>query len=184
MADYTTNYGIFKPGRHWLDENPGQGSPEMVSQALDNIDSAFSGGGRLTTISVPISSAQLLAMLATPVELIPAVSGVAVMPLAAVLQYIPVSVDYALGDATSLYIGSAVNPISVTNVLPPLAADQLSGAAGPGNTLALCPGSQVLKTAQSWFDNQALVLTHNGTAELTLGDATVVVTLACLLVSV
>jgi hypothetical protein len=184
MADYTTNYGIEKPGLHWLDENPGQGSAAMVSQALDNIDAAFSSGGRLKTFSVAISSAQLQNMLGTPIVLIPAVSGVAVMPLAAVLQYLPVSADYALGDATKLYIGSAVNPISVTNVLPPVPADILSGAAGPGNTLALCPGFQVLKTAQSWFDNQSLVLTHDGTGELTLGDATVVVTLACLLVSV
>lgn len=184
MSSFTTNYQIYKPGVHWVDENPGRGPSEMVAQALDNIDAALSAGGTMKTVSVAVSSAQLLAMKATPVELIAAAPGVAVMPLSVVLQYLPVSVDYALGDATSLYIGSDVNPISVTNVLPPLAADQLSGAAGPGNTLQLCPGSQVLKTTQSWFDNQSLVLTHNGSAELTLGDGTVVVTLACLLVSV
>lgn len=184
MASFTTNYGIYKPGVHWVDENPGQGAAEMVSQALDNVDGALSGGGRLKTVSIPVSSAQLQVMKATPVVLIAATSGLAVMPLAAVIQYIPVSADYSLGGATSLYIGSAVNPISVTNVLPPIPADLLSGAAGPGNTLALCPGFQVLKTAQSWFDNQALVLTHDGSTEMTLGDATLVVTIACLIVPV
>jgi hypothetical protein len=132
----------------------------------------------LRTVRVEISSAQLLAMKGIPVVLIPAASGSAPMPLAASLQYIPVSADYALGDTTSLYIGSAVNPISVTNVLAPIPADILSGAGGPGNTLALCAGSQMLTTAQSWFDNQSLVLTHNGTGELTLGNGTAVVTLS------
>jgi hypothetical protein len=180
----TSGYGICKPSARWEDAHPGCGVAGLVGEMLDNIDTALSSGGTLKTISVAISSDQLLAMKAAPIELIPAVSGVAVMPLAASLQYIPVSADYALGDATSLYIGSSVNPISVTNVLPPIAADQLAGAGGPGNTLALCPGSQVLTSAQSWFDNQAMVLTHNGTAELTLGDGTVVVTLSLVLVGV
>jgi hypothetical protein len=174
----TSNYEICKPGHNWLDQRPGLGWAEYVGEALDNIDDAMSSGGRLKTYTVAISSAELLAMKGSPVVLIPAVSGSAPMPLGASLQYIPVSADYALGEATSLYIGSSVNPISVTNILPPIPADILAGAGGPGNTLALCPGTQVLTSAQSWFDNQAMVLTHNGTSELTLGNGTAVVTLS------
>jgi hypothetical protein len=175
----TANYEICKPSARYFDDHPGgPGLAGFVGEMLDNIDDALSSGGRLKTITVEISSDQLLAMKAAPVVLIAAVSGVAPMPLVASLQYKPVSADYALGDATSLYIGSAVNPISVTNVLPPIPADILAGVGGPGNTLALCAGSQVLTTAQSWFDNQSLVLTHNGTGELTLGDGTLVVTLS------
>lgn len=175
----TANYEICKPSARYFDEHPGgPGLPGLVSEMLDNLDDALSSGGRFKTVSIAISAAQLSALKGTPAVLIPAVSGVAVIPLAASLQYIPVSADYALGDATFLYIGSSVNPISVTNVLPPIPADILAGAGGPGNTLAFCPGSQVLKTAQSWFDNQAMVLTHNGTSELTLGNGTAVVTLS------
>lgn len=174
----TANYEICKPSVRYLDEHPGgPGLPGLVSEMLDNIDDAMSSGGTLKTVRVAISAAQLLSMKAAPVTLIPAASGSAPMPLAASLQYKPVSADYALDDATSLYIGSSVNPISVTNVLPPIPADILAGAGGPGNTLALVPGVQVLKTAQSWFDNRSLVLTHNGTGELTLGNGTAVVTL-------
>lgn len=183
MADYTASYGIYKPGVHWVDENPGQGAAEMVSQALDNLDAALSGGGRLGTKSVAISSAQLLNMKAAPVEIIAAMSGFAALPLSAAIQYIPVSVDYVLGDATFLYIGSAVNPITVTNALAPISASVLDGTNGPGNVIGLFPSLNVLLTAQSWFDNQALVLTHDGSAELTTGDGTAVVTLAYLLIT-
>jgi hypothetical protein len=108
----TKGYEICKPtSARWEDAHPGCGVDGLVSEMLDNIDAALSSGGTLKTIAVPISSAQLLAMKGMPVVLIPAVSGVAVMPLGASLQYIPVSADYALGDATLLYIGSSVNPI-------------------------------------------------------------------------
>lgn len=175
--EVTKNLQICKPDRRFLDRHPGCGEDGLVSEMLDNVDAALSAGGQLKTVSVPISSAQLLAMKGVPVELVPAVPGLIAMPLSAAIQYKPVSVDYALGDATSLYMGSEVNPISVTNVLAPIAADILAGAAGPGDTLAFSPGQEVVVTAQSWFDNQALVLTHNGSAELTLGDGTVVVSL-------
>jgi hypothetical protein len=184
MADYTENLNIYKPGVHWLDENPGQGPAAMVSQALDNIDSALSSGGAFKTASVSISSAQLLAMMGTPVQILPAMPGCIVQPMAAMFQYIAVTTGYALGDATSLYIGSVVNPIDVTNVLQPIPGTILDGATVPGNVVGLFPASNVLVTAQSWFENQALVLTHNGSSELTLGDGTAVVTVCFMQVSV
>jgi hypothetical protein len=101
----TTNLGICKPSARWEDEHPGGcGFAGVVSEALDNIDSALSSGGMLRTVSVEVSSAQLLAMKATPVVVVPAMDGFAVYPISAVINYYPVSVDYALGDATSLCI--------------------------------------------------------------------------------
>jgi hypothetical protein len=138
----------------------------------------------LRTVRVEVSAAQLLAMKATPVVVVPVLGGFAVYPISAVINYYPVSVDYALGDATSLYIGSAVNPISVTNVLPPIPAAILNGSGGPGNVIGMYPGSNALVVAQSWIANQPLVLTHNGSAELTLGDGTVVVTLSLFMAAV
>jgi hypothetical protein len=184
MATTTTNYKICKPGSRWLDNNPGCGVAEIVAEALDNVDAAFSSGGQFRTISVLISSAQLLAMKAVPIELVPAMPGFVIKPSDAAIQYIPVSVDYALGDATSLYIGSAVNPTDTTNVIPPIPAAILAGTGGPGNTISFFPPAIPVAVPQSWFENQAIVLAHNGSAELTLGDGTARVTLSCMLLPV
>jgi hypothetical protein len=121
----TKNFGISKPCGPWFDHHVGCGPDAMVSEALDNIDAALSDGGMRKTVSVAISSAQILTMKAVPVEIVPAMWGFVAQPIAAMIQYIPVSIDYALGDATSLYIGSDVNPISVTNVLSPISATVL-----------------------------------------------------------
>lgn len=133
--------------------------------------------GGVPLLPVQISSAQLKNMKALPITILPALpSGVMAQPLFATFQYKPVSVDYELGDAGNLFIGSAVQPTSLYT-LAPLAADILDGS-NPGNLIGKMPASNVLVAPQSQFENQALVLTHDGSSEITSGDGTVVVTLA------
>ena len=69
------------------------------------------GGAR---IDVPISSAQLKRMKTSPIVILPPI-GAGFFPQEdfAVFRYKPVSVDYSIGDATKLYIGSIAAPASL-----------------------------------------------------------------------
>lgn len=126
-------------------------------------------------VVVPVTSAQLLNMKASPIVLISALgAGFTIHPTQVIFQYLPVSVDYTLGDATGLYIGSVVNPLSL-NTVQAIPATILNGSSGPGNVIGEAPGSNSIIAAQSWFENQDIVLTHNGSAEITSGNGTAVV---------
>lgn len=122
-----------------------------------------------------ISSAQLLAAKASPVVVLPSLGpGFIPQELLAVFIYRPVTVDYNVGDATLLFIGPAINPTQ-NNALQSLPVTILDGSKGPGNVIGKMPVVNLVFVAQSQLEDQALVLTHNGTAEITLGDGTATV---------
>lgn len=134
--------------------------------------------GGFSQVQVQVSSADLLNLKANPKVLLPSLgTGVLAQMLFGIFQYKPNTVDYSIGDAANLVIGSAVNPANL-NSLQPISASVLTGAGGPGNVIHKIPFANVVSGAQSQFESQDLVLTHDGSAEITSGDGTAVVTLA------
>lgn len=179
---FTTEQGVNPPS---FGKIPGQDAYYPLIQIDDN-GQMYMGGvpfgspppSPVTDVSVAItalSSDQFLTLKANPVIVVPSPgSGFALVPISASFQYLPVSVDYTLGSVTNLYIGGAVNPLTL-NSLHPIPATILDGSSGPGNVLGLAPASNTIVANQSWFDNQALVITQDGSAELTAGNGNAVV---------
>lgn len=173
MSTTTPNYGFQLFPANWFDQHTGLGAIDLANALLNNVDSVLSAA----RVRVLISQSQLQNMKATPPVILPALPpGVMAEVLFATIQYVPVSADYAIGDAANLFIASAVNPTSLF-VVSPFAASILSGAGGPGKVVAKSP-KVLLSGAQSQFENQPLVLTHDGSAEITSGNGTLVVSLA------
>lgn len=177
---FTTEQGVNPPA---FGKIPGQDAYYPLLQIDDANGWLYNGGVHISSadllthvnsVSVDVSSDDLLNAKAAPIVLIPALdSGFIVVPTTAIFQYKTVATDYTLGDATQLFIGSSVNPL-VVDVLLPIPATILSGGT-PGNMIGVFPAGNAVSYTQSWFENQSLVLTHNGTAELTLGDGTATV---------
>ncbi len=126
---------------------------------------------------VTLQSTDLLALLATPFVLL-AAPGVGMMyqPLFATLEYNPVSVDYTLNGVTQFVIGPQSNPSSL-NVLQTIVATLVDGSGGPGQVIAVSPPANVAVSQKASFNNQPLVITHDGSGELLNGDGTLTVTL-------
>lgn len=130
----------------------------------------------LNSFVTTLTQTQLETMLAHPPTVVPP-QGTNFMlhPVFATLQYMPNSVDYTLGDVTQFFIGPAGSP-TVNNVLQPISATLMDGSGGPGDVIAVSPAANVAQGQEPIFANTALVITHNGTGELTGGDGTATVT--------
>lgn len=144
------------------------------------IAEAVAQAGTDTTATVQshitqLSASDLLNMLATPPSVLAGVASSMHHPILAVVQYNPVTTDYTLGDATELIIAPRANVPD--NVLQPINATVLDGSGGPGSIVAVAPAANAVQGLTSVFAGTDLVITHNGTGELTGGDGTATVTL-------
>jgi hypothetical protein len=98
----------------------------------------------------------------------------------AVISYQHLTTDYTLGDATEFCIGPRSSPM--TNcTLQPFDTDLIDGTFTPP-VIAKVPAINPLINTQSFFPSQDLVLTHNGSAELSGGDGILTVRLYYILV--
>jgi hypothetical protein len=151
---------------------------DIVQQAVDRINAQIAATPVVfLTTKLVLKASDLLAMLATPITLLPAPGmGLMYQPILATLEYNPVSVDYTLGDVTKFCIGPAGGPTSL-NVLQSVSSTLVDGSGGPGPVIAVAPATNVVVSAKSSFENQALVIAHDGTGEFSTGDGTVTVTL-------
>lgn len=162
-----------------LDDGSGQlysaGEPiGYTSGGLNNISN------QITTLT----ATQILNLKGTPVEVVPAFGdGFMTVPLTATMQYIPTTVDYTLNGATQLFIGNPTNPLT-TDILQPASTALLDGTNGPGSVVAVMPATNAGLSNKSWFNNSNLVLTQNGSVELTNGDGILVVKVYYVLIAV
>lgn len=84
-------------------------SPESVQELSDTIEAAAqSGGGSLSTVTVSVSSPQLLACDSTPVQLIAAPGAGQVLVIHSIyLTYDYGTTDYTLGDVVYVGVGAS-----------------------------------------------------------------------------
>jgi hypothetical protein len=129
---------------------------------------AQSTGGGIQTATVTLSSAQLLSLRATPVQLVPPPgAGNVIKPLSITLQYKSGSAPYTAQDG-SFAIGT---PAFVAAVQQPAvgfidqASDQFAFLGGFGGAFG----------PRSSFENQPITVSQNGSAEWTAGDGSVVI---------
>ena len=125
-------------------------------------------GSGIQTATVTLSSAQLLHLNGTPVQLIAAPgSGNVIKPLSITLQYKFGSAPYTAQDG-SFAIGT---PAFVAAVQQPAvgfidqASDQIAFLGGFGGAFG----------PRSSFENQPITVMQNGSAEWTAGDGSVVI---------
>lgn len=129
-----------------------------------------------------ITSAQLLQAQANPPTVLAATGDATTMgqELFAVVSYQHLTTDYALGDVTEFYIGPRSSPTS-NYCLQPFGANLVDGTFTPP-TIAKVPAVNPLVNSQSFFPSQDLVLTHDGSGELSGGDGILTVYLYYILV--
>ena len=118
----------------------------------------------------------LLNALANPPIILPAVDAdLIAQELYAQAIYTHLTTDYTLGDATLFYIGPRSSPTS-NYVLQPFGTNLVDGTF-TSPVIAKIPAINPVVNSLSFFQDQDLVLTHNGSGELTDGDGIVVVRL-------
>lgn len=133
---------------------------------------ALSGGGGggepVQKVTIPLTSAQLLTLQSTPIQVIPAPgAGKVINLLQAMIVYTFVSTPYSLGDNANLELTASGNSLTLLNIAGilglsfDLAAAFLTTWGSPPSTL----------------DNQPIDLTFDGTADITAGDGTAVLTI-------
>lgn len=121
--------------------------------------------------TITLTSAQLLALGATPIQLVPAPGvGIYLTPIAvsSVLHF--GTIAYAAGSAVNCYIGTKANG----NSIPAATAAHVNSAA---NSIEQLTGAPVTGTpdVQANIENAALNISSSG-AEFTTGDGTLTVT--------
>lgn len=134
--------------------------PALVSQS----------GGQVQVASVTLTSAQLLHLKATPVQLVPAPGpGMVINAISATLQYKAGTIPYTgpggngiaisvPGESSSFLVGPAVGFIDQST-------DHIN---------QLSPGGPVFSRANA--ENAALIIRNNDAGEWSGGDGTVIVT--------
>lgn len=176
----TPNFGFQLFLANWFDQHPGSGPIELANALLSNVDSTLGPSLLIgARVVVPISPAELKSLKASPKVILPSLGpGLIAREGFAVFQYIPATVDYTLGNATQLVICSGADPMTHSlNVLQTLPASILDGSSGPGNLIGKMSAINALVGPQSWFESQPLILSHDGSAEITSGDGSAEVTL-------
>ena len=125
-----------------------------------------------------LQASHLLTLHSVPVVILPASgNGMMYQPLFATMEYNFASTNFTVGaSGSNFFVGPQSYP-TVLNVLQPIPCTLVDGTYGPGNSVAVAPPVNVVLSQKSSFDNQPLVITHNGGVELTSGDGTVIVTL-------
>lgn len=121
--------------------------------------------------TLTLTSAQLLALGATPVEIVPAPGvGVYLTPIAVSSVNHFGTLAYAAGSAVQCYIGTKANG----NLIPAATAAHVNAAA---NSIEQLTGAPTTATpdAQANIENAALNISASG-AEFTTGDGTLTVT--------
>lgn len=124
-------------------------------------------------LKTSLSSAQLLALAATPVQIVAAPgAGNVILPLSIILRSNFNTAAYAAGSQVNLYIGSKANGL----LLPVCAATFVQSVATRVQLTPLTAFAAVLDVSAN-IVNQALYLSAVG-AEFTTGDGTLDVYLA------
>ena len=115
-----------------------------------------------------ISAAQLLNAKASPPTVLASVDdNVMAQEIFAVISYQHVGTDFTLGDATEFCIGPRSSPITDYS-LQAFGTNLVDGTFTPP-VIAKVPAINPLVNSQAFFPSQDLVLTHNGSAELSGG---------------
>jgi hypothetical protein len=129
---------------------------------------AQSSGGGVQTASVTLSSAQLLHLHGSPVQLIAAPgAGSVIKPFSITLEYKAGSTPYVAPDG-GFAIGTPALPGAAQGPgggFVDQTSDQFAYLAGFGGAFG----------ARSNFENQPIIVMQNGSAEWTAGDGSVVI---------
>ncbi len=138
------------------------GSPSAGTQSVTALNPAIG-----QTITVAVSSAQILAMSAAPVSIIPAPgSGKLIVVDSVVFEMIPTTTSYTSGGVVSLnYSGTST---TLVGTMP--AVNVTTGTAGVANPYILVAAANTSQTAPP-LANTAVVLT-NITAGFATGTGT------------
>ena len=136
---------------------------------------AQSGSG-VQTASVTLSSAQLLNLHSTPVQLVPAPgAGSIVKPLSITLQYKAGSAPYNASDG-NFAIGTPALPGATHGPgggFIDQASDQVAYVGGFGGAFG----------SRSNFENQPIIVQQNGSAEWAGGDGSVIINISYTIVA-
>ena len=105
-----------------------------------------------------------------------------IQPIFATLTYTPLTTDYVTGGVNNFFIGPQASP-TTSYVLQPITITLIDGSFGPGKAVAVAPPTNVVVSQISTFDNQPLVITHDGGQELVNGDGSVTVSLYYIIIA-
>lgn len=115
MGDTSTNFEIDDPGGGariaGVAGSPGAAADTVLTSDGAGGTSWASGGGSQTVLSatVTVTSAQILALADTPVELVAAPGAGKTILLLQVASFTQMGDAYTLGDSPSAYVGAALN---------------------------------------------------------------------------
>jgi len=156
---------------------PWSSNDSDLQDALDSIAALI----QVRQSVMVITADQLLNAKASPPMVLASVDDdVMAQEIFAVVSYQSLTTDYTLGDATQFYIGPRSSPTS-NYCLQPFGTNLIDGTFTPP-VIAKVPAVNPLVNSQAFFPSQDLVLTHNGSAELSGGDGILTVRLYYILV--
>jgi hypothetical protein len=151
---------------------PWSSNDSDLQDALDAIAAII----QMKRTDMQIAAVDLLNAKAGPPTVLAAVDdSIMAQELFAVISYQHVSTDYTLGDATQFYIGPRSSP-KTNYCLQPFGTNLVDGTFTPP-VIAKVPAVNPLVNSQSFFPSEDLVLTHNGSGELSGGDGILTVRL-------
>lgn len=151
---------VLSPGQVAVYISDGQGNWYAESGA------GGSSIGAAQTIRVNLTSANILAMFATPVAVIPAPgTGKLIIPDVIVTEWVPTATQYASGGATIFQYDSTANGAGVNSCNTTIAAAIINAATEDTTVLR---GSGTIAAASSGFLNKGIFIS-NATGAFTTG---------------